>query len=177
MENEKHEKPVYSHVDNAHGGVGEGSVEPAVEASVAIDEHTNPLVGIPHDELMRDVEIFAAESGLEEHVELLRKGALLAQDGEYASQLGEEEQLALRQEVTHKWKHPKTLYLTIVLNSIAAAVQGWDVTGSNGANLSFPEAFGIDDTGDACTAAGTCEANSWLIGLINAVPFITISIV
>jgi hypothetical protein len=35
----------------------------------------------------------------------------------------------LREEVTHRWKHPRILYYTIILNSIAAAIQGWDQTG------------------------------------------------
>lgn len=53
---------------------------------------------------------------------------------------------------------------------------GWDQTGSNGANLSFPQAFGIADVGAVCEAAGTCERNSWIIGAINSVPYMTIAI-
>ena len=33
--------------------------------------------------------------------------------------------------------------------------RGWDNTGANGANLSFPQEFGIAD-------------NTWLIGVINS---------
>jgi hypothetical protein len=36
----------------------------------------------------------------------------------------------LREEVTHRWKHPWALYFTIILNSIAAAIQGWDQEGA-----------------------------------------------
>lgn len=60
---------------------------------------------------------------------LLKKGALVAQspaDFEALEELDEEEKEALRQEVTHKWRHPRSLYYTIFLNSIAAAIQGWD---------------------------------------------------
>ncbi|KAF3768151.1 hypothetical protein M406DRAFT_252856 [Cryphonectria parasitica EP155] len=147
-----------------------------VEHVASIHDPINPLLGVTRAKLLSDVDSFAVTYGLEEHRELLRQGALLAQDAQYASQLTEEEQTKVSEEVTHKWQHPKTMYLTIILNSIAAAVQGWDVTGSNGANLSFPEAFGIADTGDECTSSGTCETNSWLIGVINAFPFITISL-
>lgn len=42
-----------------------------------------------------------------------------------------------------KWRQPGPLIFTVVLCSLAAAVQGWDQTGSNGANLSFPKEFGI----------------------------------
>lgn len=40
--------------------------------------------------------------------------------------LDEAEKQALREEVTRRWKHPWPLYYTIILNSIAAAIQGWD---------------------------------------------------
>lgn len=62
----------------------------------------------------------------------------------------------------------------------------YSFTGSNGANLSFPDAFGIPDTDDTacvtlgtcvpCSQLGTCEKNSWIIGLINSMPYITIAI-
>lgn len=55
------------------------------------------------------------------------------------------------------------LYATIALCSIGAAVQGWDQTGSNGANLSFPIEFGI----------GTDQGRDrWLVGLVNAGPYL-----
>jgi MFS family permease len=71
------------------------------------------------------------------------------------------------------------LYFTIFLNSIAAAIQGWDQTGSNGANLSFPFAFGISDAptdGQCSNADGSCDKNSWLIGFINSCPYIAIAL-
>lgn len=101
---------------------------------------------------MSDVDAFAAEKGLTEHVGLLRKGALVAQDptnfgeqltGEHA--LDEAEIKALREEVTHKWRLPAKLYLTIATCSIGAAVQGWDQTGSNGATIFFPAYYGIKE--------------------------------
>lgn len=51
-----------------------------------------------------------------------------------------------------------------------------DQTGSNGANLSFPTVFGIADTGSQCVAEGTCERNSWIIGAINSMPYMTIAL-
>jgi hypothetical protein len=57
---------------------------------------------------------------------------------ENMSELTQEEKTFLAGERDHRWRHPLTLYLTIALCSIGAAVQGWDQTGSNGANLSFP---------------------------------------
>jgi len=79
----------------------------------------------------------------------------------------------------HRWRQPWALYMTIVLNSIAAAIQGWDQTGSNGANLSFPREFGIADTVPYCDPsdpnAQLCQDNAWIVGFINATPYITIA--
>lgn len=108
----------------------------------------------------------------------LKKGALVAQDPagfETLGELDEEDREFLRNEKLHKWRHPKQLYFTIFLNSISAAIQGWDQTGSNGANLSFPQSFGIADTG-SCESFGTCEKNSWIIGAINAAPYMAIAL-
>ncbi|KAL2019370.1 hypothetical protein VTK56DRAFT_9750 [Thermocarpiscus australiensis] len=129
----------------------------------------NPLEGIPRDELMRRVESFAEEKGLTEHISLLRKGALVAQDPNNFEDitgpeaLDEAEKTALRNEVEHKWRLPAKLFLTIATCSIGAAVQGWDQTGTNGANLFFPEIYGIE---------GDSTRDQILVGLVNAGPYI-----
>jgi hypothetical protein len=90
---------------------------------------------------MNDVEVFCNEKGLTERVDLIKRGALVAQDPtayEHVETLSEDEREALRFEAAHRWRHPLSLYFTIIVCSIGAAVQGWDQTGSNGANLSFP---------------------------------------
>ena len=82
--------------------------------------------------MIADVESFAEEFELQEILPYLIKGALVAQSPaniDRISELDEEDRRVLREEVTHKWKHPKILYFTIILNSIAAAIQGWDQTG------------------------------------------------
>ena len=71
--------------------------------------------------------------------------------------------------------------MTVIVCSLAAAVQyvppsllwltwlivyrGWDQTGSNGANLSFPDVFGIpiDDPSNPQTSR-----NQWIVGVINS---------
>ncbi|KAI7660469.1 MFS transporter [Hortaea werneckii] len=85
--------------------------------------------------------------------------------------LEEEEKAALRWESEHKWSHPLALYFTIIVCSIGAAVQGWDQTGSNGANLSFPVEFGIGN-GEAPVGTPNRIRDSWLVGLVNAGPYI-----
>ena len=106
-------------------------------------------------------------------VPLLRKGALVAQDPpafESVEDLDDVEREALRNEVLHRWRQPLALYVTVILCSVGAAVQGWDQTGSNGANLSFPIAFGIGN-GDNPQSPNQNRDN-WLVGLINAAPYI-----
>ena len=51
--------------------------------------------------------------------------------------------------------------------SSGAATQGWDQTGSNGANLSFPAEFGI--------ASGS-QRDSWIVGIVNAAPYLSASV-
>ncbi|KAJ7502799.1 hypothetical protein B0H11DRAFT_1711553, partial [Mycena galericulata] len=137
----------------------------------------NPLHGIPHDRLLAQVEEFTREKGFDDQLAIFQKGALLAQSPknfESIPELDESDKATIRREVTHKWHQPKALYLTVILCSIAAAVQGiWDQTGSNGANLSFPQEFGIDDTGTGPTAA----RNQWIIGVINSAPYISSALI
>ncbi|PHH89149.1 hypothetical protein CDD83_6600 [Cordyceps sp. RAO-2017] len=141
-------------------------------------EIRNPLSGLPRDVLLENVARFHREKGLPADIlPLLNKGALVAQDpAGYLDldDLDEHDKRALREEVTHRWKHPWPLYYTIILNSIAAAIQGWDQTGSNGANLSFPAAFGIPDSPKEICATVDCNRNSWIVGFVNAMPYITI---
>lgn len=105
-----------------------------------------------------------------EFLPLLQKAALAAQsprEFESILELDEEDRAALRNEKEHRWAHPRILYFTIILNSIAAAIQGWDQTGSNGANLSFPEQFGIDPN--------LSDRNEWITGFVNSCPYIAIA--
>ncbi|KAI8314443.1 hypothetical protein K4K61_004899 [Colletotrichum sp. SAR11_59] len=129
----------------------------------------NPLEGIGYEQLMHDVEAFCEEKGLQSEVGLFRKGALVAQDPENYATIGGTEALdeaeiqALRGEVEHKWRMPTKLFLTIATCSIGAAVQGWDQTGTNGANIFFPTEYGIgsDSTRDTL-----------ILGLVNAGPYL-----
>ena len=132
----------------------------------------NPLSHLSDADLMADVEDFAQANDLNDILDELKKGALVARDPsnfESMSELDAEEKAALTHEVTHKWAHTRTLYITIITCSIGAAVQGWDQTGSNGANLSFPAQFGIGNGG---TNLPNADRDNWLVGLVNAAPYI-----
>ncbi len=128
------------------------------------------MAGIPRHTLLANVDEFARQHQLEEHTPLLRKGALVAQDpSAFESITGDEaltqaEKDILVQEVEHKWRVPRLLYLTMITCSIGAAVQGWDQEGSNGANLSFPDVFGI---------GGDSDYDTYIVGLINSAPYIS----
>lgn len=130
----------------------------------------NPLEGIPRDELMQNVADFAAARGLTEHLAILRKGALVAQNPSDIHLLeGTDEALTpeqaavLERERTNKWAMPARLFWTIAMCSIGAAVQGWDQTGANGATIFFPKHYGI---------GGDSAREQILVGLINAAPYI-----
>nr|POE72260.1 monosaccharide-sensing protein 3 [Quercus suber] len=136
----------------------------------------NPLAGISRGTLMRNVEQFAVDYNLTDVIPLLKKGASIAQNPaawDEVEGLEEFEHEALRNEVLHKWRQPRALYYTIILCSIGAAVQGWDQTGSNGANLSFPVEFGISDDPSQPSYK---PSNVWLVGLVNAAPYIAASL-
>ncbi|KAI9709037.1 MAG: hypothetical protein M1812_007793 [Candelaria pacifica] len=166
----KHDEKGYG-ID--HDGFG---VERARKQSVNLNNNLsakiqNPLAGIPRATLMTEVEEFAREKQLTDILPLLQKGALVAQDPpafESIEELDDEERDALRNEVLHKWRQPMALYFTVILCSIGAAVQGWDQTGSNGANLSFPLEFGIG----AVKGEPNYERDTWLFGLVNSAPYI-----
>lgn len=128
---------------------GRGTSDPSLVPGGAKGKIVNPLSHLSKAELLAQADAFIAEKGLEEHSDVIKRGALVAQSpAAYGSleELSTEEKDAITYELGHKWSHPFTLYFTIVTCSIGAAVQGWDQTGSNGANLSFPAEFGIGDS-------------------------------
>lgn len=119
---------------------------------------------------MHDARTFAEDHDLAEHAELFGRAALVARDPdrfENVEGLYGDEQDALEYERAHKWHGPWMLWYSIGLCAVGAATQGWDQTGSNGANLQFHEEFGIDGTG----------RDEWIVGVVNAVIFLTAGLV
>ncbi|GAB1739619.1 hypothetical protein NU219Hw_g4568t1 [Hortaea werneckii] len=120
----------------------------------------NPLAGISSQELEVQVDAFCDKYGFQDHLTVFRKAALVAQNPdkiESIESLTEDDKYWLQLEHTKRWKLPWTMYMCIGIVSIGSAIQGWDNTGANGANLSYPQEFGIAD-------------RPWLIGVINAGP-------
>lgn len=103
---------------------------------------------------------------MEQHAGLFGRAALVARDPdnfELMSELPDDERAALIYERDHKWHGPKMLWYSISLCAIGAATQGWDQTGANGANLSFPKEFNLEGQG----------RDEWIVGLINSIIFLT----
>lgn len=71
------------------------------------------------------------------------------------------------------WKQPKELRVTIITLCVAAVVQGWNQTASNGANLNWPSQLGLNNV-DSCDPRGT---DAWIFAIVNAMPYFTASLV
>ncbi|KAI9371895.1 hypothetical protein BJX61DRAFT_553392 [Aspergillus egyptiacus] len=157
------------------GSADESLAEKAVTEHVDLNRNTsakikNPLADLTEAQVLHDVAEFAQQHDMNDILPDLRKGALIARDPESfraVPGMTPPEIQVIQDETDHKWRQPYSLYFTIILCSIGAAVQGWDQTGSNGANLSMPDSLGIPekDNPDA-------ERNQWLVGIINAAPYI-----
>ncbi|KAK1058194.1 hypothetical protein LTR12_015899 [Friedmanniomyces endolithicus] len=139
--------------------------------SVAMNIVQNPLTRSSHAQCVADAEMYAETHGMPEHKALFGRASLVARDPssfERLQELDEPERNALIYERDHKWHGPTMLWYSISLCAIGAATQGWDQTGSNGANLSFPKEFGID--------SGTGR-DQWIVGLVNAIIFLTAGLI
>ncbi|KAF9872285.1 sugar transporter [Colletotrichum karsti] len=139
--------------------------------SVALNIVQNPLQRKTPQETVADAVEFAETNGLAEQAALFGRAALVARDMENfdgITELLDDERAALEYERDHKWHGPKMLWYSIALCAVGAATQGWDQTGSNGANLTFHEALGID--------SGS-ERDDWIIGLINSIIFLTAGLI
>ncbi|KAF2208048.1 hypothetical protein CERZMDRAFT_71080 [Cercospora zeae-maydis SCOH1-5] len=139
-------------------------------ASIAVNVVENPLKRESPQKVAENARIFAEGNGMSEHADLFGRAALVARDPlqyRLLDGLSTEELAALEYEETHKWHGPKMLWYSIALCAIGAATQGWDQTGSNGANLSFPQEFGIAGKG----------RDEWIVGAINSVIFLTAGLI
>ncbi|KAL8948544.1 MAG: hypothetical protein Q9222_005278 [Ikaeria aurantiellina] len=110
----------------------------------------NPLSNRTPEQLEHDVRTFARIKDLTEYTDLLQKGAKVAKDPKvYAAIRGitEEEKRALQDETRAGIRLDRMLALFS--------------DNKQGANLNFPDAFGLSKDNDY-----------WIIGLVNAAPYI-----
>ena len=99
-------------------------------------------MGYSRADLRAQVEQFCQQYDFHDKVDVFYRGALAAQNPETydeVEELTDDDKHHLRREVTHKWHLPRQFYYAVALCSLGSAVQGWDNTGANGANLSFPK--------------------------------------
>ncbi|KAM0242137.1 hypothetical protein ACHAP5_007374 [Fusarium lateritium] len=144
----------------------------ARRGSTAVNIVENPLKRVTAEKAVHDARLFAENHGMSEHAELFGRAALVARDSErfnMVKELTEGERQALEYERDHKWHGPKMLWYSISLCAIGAATQGWDQTGSNGANLSFPEEFGLYESRSV--------RDQWIVGLVNSIIFLTAGLI
>lgn len=156
--------------DKLKGGVNTGDFDESPKYGPTHHENamklTNPLAGLSKEDVLRDVDVFVKEKGLDEHRDDLRKGALLArvaQDPEgfeRIDELTEEEKLVLRREITHRWSQPFQLYFLCILCAGSAIVQGMDQTAVNGAQSYYFAEFGIG------------PEQVYIRGLLNGIPYL-----
>lgn len=88
-------------------------------------------------------------------------------------QLNEEDKNFLRRETSHRWDQPKTLYGLVFLCSMAAAVQGMDESVINGAQLFFPQQFGISTDASIAGSSSKAQHNQWILGLVTGAPYVS----
>jgi hypothetical protein len=133
------DKTVVNHQSNcnptydstANGGADEERRRRELNLKIA-----NPLGGYNVQQLGDMGEQYCRENqlGEEEDIRAFRLGAQVAKDPLRAAEvmgLTEEEKQIFLDEVDHKWRQPKLLYLVIILCSTCAAVQGMGMLNSS----------------------------------------------
>ncbi|KAB8264277.1 hypothetical protein BDV32DRAFT_117595 [Aspergillus pseudonomiae] len=168
---EKTAMGVTAHNETLAQATKPGLADPADRReSFALNLVENPLTRSSPEQVVLDARAFAESHQMAEHADLFGRAALVARDPqrfEMITELNEEERAALIYERDHKWHGPFMLWYSIALCAVGAATQGWDQTGSNGANLSFPQEFGLTGEG----------RDEWIVGVINAIIFLTAGLI
>ncbi|KAF2265060.1 hypothetical protein CC78DRAFT_532691 [Lojkania enalia] len=131
-----------------------------------------PFSGWTYERMKKSIDDFIEESELEDYDKYIRRGAFLAQSkAAFATGRERPDDLTLRdyerqalhleysQRRIDKFKQPWRLYALVGICSLGAAVQGWDETAVNGAQVYYTEALEL--TGK----------DGW-IGLVNSAPYL-----
>ncbi|CAP93411.1 Pc16g07410 [Penicillium rubens Wisconsin 54-1255] len=143
---------------------------PERRQAIGINIVQNPLMRSSKEQAIIDARAYAESHNMSEYADLFGRAAVIARspnDFPTATEIDEEERAALTYERDHKWHGPRMLWYSIGLCAVGAATQGWDQTGSNGANLSFHEEFNIDGKGK----------DEWIVGIVNSIIFLTAGLI
>ncbi|KAJ7178181.1 sugar transporter-like protein [Mycena filopes] len=141
-------------------------LEHSEKKAIAMNLVENPLKKHDKAKVQADARAFCVERGLEEYSDLFAIGALVAREPNHFEDIDEvsdEYKGHLIYERENKWALSGWLWYASIVCAVGAAVQGWDQTGSNAANLSFPTEFGI---------AGSTGSDPWKVGAINSIIFL-----
>ncbi|KAA8646868.1 uncharacterized protein ATNIH1004_005543 [Aspergillus tanneri] len=168
---EKALSDIASHNENVDEATKPGLAdETERRQSIALNLVENPLTRKSREQVVLDARAFAESNNMTDDAELFGRAALVARDPqgfEAVTELSDEERTALAYERDHKWHGPFMLWYSIALCAVGAATQGWDQTGANGANLSFPQEFGLTGQG----------RDEWIVGIINSIIFLTAGLI
>lgn len=134
---------------------------------------SHPLLGVPRRKLYQRVTELAEEFDLLEDLEVLKKGARVAQKGKdwrlIEDELSEEDIKVFGKVESCPWSQTTwPLVLTVAAASFGALTLGWDQGVLSGATLHYPKDMHIDPD-----VAGPHQAYyNWLTGIVSAGPFL-----
>ncbi|KAF2202978.1 hypothetical protein GQ43DRAFT_390975 [Delitschia confertaspora ATCC 74209] len=133
-----------------------------------------PFSGWTHKKMTDRIDAFIKESELEDYADYIRRGAFLAQSkAAFPPDRARVDGLTLKESERHyldlensprridTYNQPWRLYALVACCSLGAAVQGWDETAVNGAQIYYVPAFSLEG-----------DKNVWRVGLVNAVPYL-----
>ena len=103
------------------------SADSGAYSKKSIDSAARPLAALSEHNLVEDAEAYAKEHGLEEYLDILKKGALVARNPRNFEQMAiltAEEKDVLRRDEERPWSQPWMLYYLVGMCSLAAALQG-----------------------------------------------------
>lgn len=124
-----------------------------------------PTTRLRPDEVERKARHFVRTHGLLNQEEVFVKAGKILRDPEAWESVPslslDEKEVLFNETINGFWKQPKELRVTIITLCVAAVVQGWNQTASNGANLNWPEQLGLVAF-DGCDPTGESGYNATL---------------
>lgn len=130
----------------------------------------NPLTGVSKSKLLEEVEKFCRDYDLMDKLEIMKKGALVAQSPmkfHDIEELTDEDIHILEHEKSHKWNQPWMLYWLTVMCAMGAATQGMDESVNNGAVAFYPKQLGMTKLKNA----------TWIEGLVVGAPYLACALI
>jgi hypothetical protein len=156
--------------ENPHREHAERGIFDFDEKQTISGKFENPLAGVSKAKLLHEVERFCRDYDLTGNLEIMKKGALVAQSPLHfheIEELSNEDIAILEREKSHKWNQPWMLYWLTVMCAMGAATQGMDESVNNGAVAFYPKQLGIDKLNNA----------TWIEGLVVGAPYLACALI